>query len=365
MTVDYIKPEEFSTDKEDLMSFGTKGRNDVYTYIIAEIGINHMGNMGIAEQMIKAAAKAGADAVKFQKRDIVNTYTRKMLNQNYNSENSFGQTYGSHRHNLEFAYNDYKTLMKYCTLYGIEFLCTPWDEQSVDVLERLGVSMYKIASADLTNLPLLKKIAKLKKPMIISTGMATFDMIDEAVKTVHNEGNFDIALLYCVSSYPTNFDDISIYFMDVYNQRYPKCTIGYSGHELGLSISTAMVARGARIIERHITLDRSFKGSDQKSSLEIGAFGKLCRDIRIVNQAMSIYPNYKYIYPDEEKSYKKLGKSIVSAREIPVGKILDEKDIILKSPGIGLNYLNREKLLGKAALKRIEKDELLYESDFS
>jgi len=344
--------------------FGVNGRNDVYTYIIAEVGINHMGELPIAREMIRAASACGADAVKFQKRDIEGTYTKKMLNKPYDSENAFGKTYGKHKHALEFSEEDYRKILKYCTMYGIEFLCTPWDLESVDFLEKLGIAIYKVASADLTNIPLLKKIARTKKPIIISTGMSTFEMIDKAVEAIKEEGNEDIAILYCVSSYPSKFEDINIYFIDEYLKRYPKCTIGYSGHELGFVMSEAMIVRGATIIERHITLDRSMKGSDQKSSLEIGGFRKLCRDIRLINQSMSSYPDTKIIHEDEKNLIAKLCKSIVSSREIPVGKILTEEDIRLKSPGTGINYLNKDQIIGKSASRRILADEILYESDF-
>jgi len=337
--------------------FGKNGRDSPFTYIVGEIGINHIGQMNIARELIFGAYEAGADAVKFQKRDIKATYTKKMINRPYNSKNSFGRTYGVHREYLEFSMEQYKELKKYAEEYGLDFIVTPWDEPSVDFLEELGIEIYKIASADLTNYPLLIKIAKLGKPMILSTGMGLIEHVDAAIKviTIYNQ---DLAVLYCVSTYPTDFEDIQLQMIPFYKERYPEVTVGYSGHELGIAISTAAAVLGAKIIERHITIDRSMKGSDQSASLEIGSFRKMCRDIQIIDGSLAKAP-IKYYSIKEFELFKKLGKSITAKHDILPNQFIYYEDVVLKSPGTGIIWPERNRIIGKRALRLIKADTTL------
>jgi len=336
------------------MMFGTTGRDMPFTYIIGEIGINHIGQMNIARELIYGAYEAGADAVKFQKRDIEATYTKKMLNTPYNSKNAFGRTYGVHRDYLEFSMDQYRELKKYAEEYGLDFIVTPWDEPSVDFLEELGVEIYKIASADLTNIPLITKIAKLERPIIISTGMGLIEHVDDAINAICKY-HHDIAIMYCVSLYPSEFEDINLNMIQFYQDRYPDLTVGYSGHELGIAISTAAAVLGAKVIERHITIDRSMKGSDQSASLEIGSFRKMCRDIQITDGCLT-KPPIKYYSLKEYELFKKLGKSLTANRDILPNQIITPDDIVLKSPGTGIIWPERDRVLYKRALRDIKQN---------
>ena len=257
----------------------------------------------------------------------------------------------------EFTMEQYRELKKYAEEYGLDFIVTPWDQPSVDFLEELGIEIYKIASADLTNLPLISKIAMTGKPIILSTGMGLIEHVDIAVERILKL-NKDLAVLYCVSTYPTPFEDIQLQMIPFYNERYPEVTIGYSGHELGIAISTAATVLGAKVVERHITIDRSMKGSDQSASLEIGSFRKMCRDIQIIDGCLSKEP-IKYYSVKEYEMFKKLGKSLTAKHLILPNQIIMYEDMVLKSPGDGIIWPERDRILGKRALREIEADSTL------
>lgn len=246
------------------------------TFIIAEIGINHNGDIKLAKKLIDIAKEAGCDAVKFQKRTIDIVYTPEDLARP--RENPFGSTNGDLKRGLEFGEKEYRIIDSYCKKRGIMWFASPWDEQSVDFLEKFKVPCYKIASACLTNDDLLKKIKKTKKPIIMSTGMSTQAQIKHAVKLL---GEKNTAILQCTATYPSQDSDLNLNTITWFRKTF-KCPIGYSGHETGIVESVVAVVLGANIVERHITTDRAMWGSDQAASLEPNGLQRVVRDIRLV-----------------------------------------------------------------------------------
>ena len=330
------------------------------TFIIAEIGINHQGDVNIAKELITKAKYAGADAVKFQKRSITRILTKEGLKMPYENPNSFGKTYGEHKIALELSENDYNELFQYSKKLNILFSASGWDEESIDFLDKLGVLFFKMASADLTNFPLLEHTAKKNKPMILSTGMANMDIVTKAYNLVKSFNN-NVAILQCTSTYPAQFKEIHLNVIHTYKKYFPNAVIGYSGHELGIAIPTVAVALGARIIERHFTLDRTMKGGDHAASLEPTGFEKMVRDIRHVEESLGSYE--KMIQKSEIPIFKKLGKSLVSINNIPSDTIINKSMITTKGPGTGISPMKINEIIGKKTIKDINKDTIIQESD--
>ncbi len=331
-------------------------------YIIAEIGINHQGDVQIAKQLIDAAAQAQADAVKFQKRSIKRILTHEGLEMPYENPNSFGKTYGEHKRALELSENDYEGLKIYADSLGLDFIASGWDEESIDFLHELGIPFFKMASADLSNLPLLKHTAAKKRPLVLSTGMADMDMVRRAVAAVEPI-NREIAILQCTSTYPSKFNEINLNVMAAYRQAFPQYVIGYSGHELGIAISEAAVALGAAIVERHFTLDRTMKGGDHAASLEPGGFAKMVRDIRHIEEAMGI--SEKQVQESEIPIFKKLAKSVVSLQAIPKGVTITRDMLTTKGPGTGISPARLDELIGKTTTRNLEADCVITEADIN
>jgi N-acetylneuraminate synthase len=249
-------------------------------YIVAEIGINHNGDIEIAKKLIDVAVEAGCNAVKFQKRTIDVVYTKEELAKP--RENPFGETNGDLKYGLEFEKEQYDQIDRYCKEKGIAWYFSPWDEQSVDFAEQYNPPCHKIASASLTDDDLLQHIRSKGRPIILSTGMTTLEQVDHAVGVL---GKDDLILLHACSTYPAYYEELNLRVIPMLKQRY-EIPVGYSGHETGLPSSSAAVAMGACIVERHITLDRSMWGSDQAASLEPNGITRLVRDIRLVETAM-------------------------------------------------------------------------------
>jgi len=235
-------------------------------FIIAEIGNNHNGNIANAIELIKIAKDIGVDAVKFQVKNIEQSFAKELLDSPYVNENSFGKTYREHKEALEFSKEQLIEVYEFSKKLGIICFSTPFDTSSVDLLESINNPIYKISSFHVTDLPLIEKIAKTKKPIIMSTGMSSIEEIDKAVELIRNH-NDQLVLLQCTSCYPTNDEDVNLSVIPSLRKRYD-CPIGYSGHERGIAICTSAVALGACVIERHFTLDRTMKGPDHASSIE-------------------------------------------------------------------------------------------------
>jgi len=267
-------------------------------YVVAEIGINHNGNIDVAKRLISVAVAAGCDAVKFQKRTVDVVYTAKELATP--RENPFGTTNGDLKRGLEFEYEDYAEIDKFCKSVKIDWFASPWDEGAVDFIEQFDTPTYKIASASLTDDNLLRYIRKTGKPVIISTGMSTEAEIDHAVEVL---GKHDLILLHTTSTYPAKYEQLNLRAIPALAARYG-IPVGYSGHETGIPTSVAATVLGASLIERHITLDRAMWGSDQAASLEPNGVSRLVRDIRLVEQALG--DGIKRVYEDEIPVLKKL-----------------------------------------------------------
>jgi N-acetylneuraminate synthase len=272
-------------------------------YVIAEIGLNHNGDVEIAKQLIDVAASAGAQAVKFQKRTPHISTPEHMKSQL--RETPWGRmTYLEYRYRVEFDRDQYIEIGDYATLLGLSWFASPWDEQAVDFLEDLGVVAHKVASASVTDIPLLQALARTGKPVILSTGMSTMDQIDRAVEVL---GTDNLVLLHATSTYPLPPEEANIRTITTLMDRFTGVPVGYSGHERGLQISIAAVALGAVAVERHITLDRTMWGSDHAASLEPQGLEHLVRDIRIVGEALG--DGVKRVFPGELAPQAKLRRA--------------------------------------------------------
>jgi len=323
------------------------------TFVIAEIGLNHNGDITIAKQLIDASKAADADAVKLQKRDSRALLTRAQYDSAYTGPNSFGATYGLHREALEFGMDEYRELKSYAEERGLVFMASPWDLPSVDFLVALGVVAMKIASADVTNTPLLRHVAASGIPTILSTGMSSEDEI-EIAHAIFRGSRTSVAVLHCVSTYPASFEELHLQTIGHLLEKFGD-PVGYSGHERGIAISVAAVALGASIIERHITLDRSMKGPDHAASLEPTGFSKMVRDIRAVEVALSGVK--RDVLESERPVRAKLGKSIVAAMDVPSGTLLEARHLTTKSPGTGMNPQVIDSVIGRRTLVSLEEDQ--------
>jgi N-acetylneuraminate synthase len=268
------------------------------SYIIAEIGINHNGDIDHAKRLISVALTAGCNAVKFQKRTVDVVYTPEELAKP--RENPFGETNGDLKRGLEFGYEQYREIDRYCRDINITWFSSCWDEASVDFMEQFSPAAYKIASASLTDDHLLRHTRKTGKPILLSTGMSTVEQIDHAVEVL---GTTNLGLMHTTSTYPSRYDELNLAVIPFLKRRYG-VPVGYSGHETGLASSVAAVALGAVIVERHITTDRAMWGSAQAASLEPNGINKLVRDIRLVETSMG--DGVKRVWPSEVPIMQKL-----------------------------------------------------------
>lgn len=270
------------------------------TYVIAEIGLNHNGDVEIAKQLIDVARRAGANAVKFQKRTPEVSTPEHM--RNVPRETPWGtMTYFEYRHRVEFGHDEYVEIGDYATLSGLDWFASPWDVPSVHFLEDLGVVAHKIASASVTDIELLEALRATGKPLILSTGMSTIEQIDRAIEVL---GTDNLVLMHATSTYPMEPEEANLRVIETLRQRYEGVPVGYSGHERGLQISVAAVALGAVAVERHITLDRTMWGSDHSASLEPSGLEHLVRDIRVIEEALG--DGVKRVFPGELAPMAKL-----------------------------------------------------------
>jgi len=270
------------------------------TYIIAEIGINHNGDLDIAKQMIDAAVHAGADAVKFQKRTP--EVCTPIEQQKQMRETPWGYiTYLDYRYKVEFNEAQYREIDRHCKEKGIAWMASVWDEPSVDFMEKFDTPAYKVPSASLTDHALLKHVRKTGKPIIISTGMSTMAQIHKGAKAVGDE---NLVIMHCTSTYPCEPEELNLKMIETLRREFPNNPIGYSGHEVGLVPSAVAVSLGACMVERHLTLDRAMWGSDQAASVEPGGFERLVKYLRVTEAALG--DGVKRVYESEKSSLKKL-----------------------------------------------------------
>jgi N-acetylneuraminate synthase len=268
------------------------------SYVVAEIGINHNGDLGLARRLIDVAATSGCSAVKFQKRTLDIVYSAAEMARV--RESPFGTTNGDLKRALEFGKKQYAQIDAHCKTVGIQWFASPWDEASVDFLEEFSVSCHKVASASLTDDHLLRHMRATKKPIILSTGMSTMAQIDHAVEVL---GRDNLIILHATSTYPANYDELNLRVIPVLAKRFG-VPIGYSGHETGIASSVASVVLGASMVERHLTLDRAMWGSDQAASLEPNGMLRLVRDIRLIETSLG--DGEKRLYDREVPIMEKL-----------------------------------------------------------
>lgn len=331
-------------------------------FVIAEIGNNHNGDFDRAIALIDAAVDAGADCAKFQMRTLDEVYRARSL---AGSEDDLSVEYTLDLlRRFELPRAQHRRLKEYCSQRGIVYLCTPWDLSSLRVLESFEVPGYKVASADLTNLPLLAAIAGTRKPFILSTGMSRLAEIKAVVDFLHAR-SAAFALLHCQSTYPAAFHNINLRFMETLRDLHP--IIGYSGHERGIAVTMAAVALGASIIERHITLDRTMEGPDHAASLEPGEFTALVNGIREVESALGVasVDGERPLSQGELINRENLAKSLVAARDLAAGHVVEESDVVVRSPGQGLSPINLPRLLGRRLARNVRADDYFIPSDLA
>jgi len=332
--------------------------DDRPVFVIAEIGNNHNGDFELAKEMILAAKESGADAVKFQKRDIQELLSKEMREMPYVNERSFGKTYGEHREKQELTKEQFAELKDYSESLGLVFFATPFDKASADALEAIGVHAYKIASFDVTNLPLLEYIAKKGKPMLLSTGASTLEEIDKAVETILSHNNL-LIINHCTSMYPTPDENIDLNMVRILKERYWPLPVGYSGHEPDILPTVASIGLGARTVERHFTLDKKMYGSDHHMSIEPKEFAEMVGQIRRMERVLG--SSEKRIHDAEMPIRHKHAKSIVSAKNIPAGATISADILTYKSPGNGISPALVATVIGKRAKVAIPADTVILE----
>ena len=314
-------------------------------YTIAEIGHNFSGSFEKAKEMIDQAKWAGADCVKFQKKDVENLYTKKMLSMPYFSPDSFADSYGDHKRFLELSCEQMKDLKLYAEQIGIDFLCTAFDFKSADFLQDIGVQGFKIGSCDLVNTPLIRHIASFGKPIFLSTGAATLPEIDMAVESIERFHK-NYVLFHCVSSYPCEYKQLNLSFIGKLMCRYPNSIPGYSGHEAGILAPVIAYMIGADVIEKHFTLNKASRGTDHKFSLEPATFRKMVRDLNRIKESLG--DGQKDLMEWEIAARKKLGKSLYVYGNVSCGDTISIENVSIKAPGVeGLAPYELDNIIGK------------------
>jgi len=284
-------------------------------FIIAEVGQNHQGDLGVAREYIRIFAHEGADAIKFQTRNNKYLFSKSAYEADYASENAFAKTYGAHREKLELKPDWLPILKEDCVKYGVKFMSTPFDEPSLEILKEIDVDILKIASFDLGNLPFIHRIASLGKPVVMSIGGGQIDQIRASVETLLNHHD-QLAILHCVSEYPCEYNRLGLDNIQTLINEFPQCTIGSSDHFNGTLSGPVAYMKGARVFEKHVTLNRAQKGTDHSFALEPSGFRKFVRDIRRVRHMMAPKPADDL---GSEYVFKKLGKSIIARTAISLG----------------------------------------------
>jgi sialic acid synthase len=334
--------------------------DDSDCWVIAEIGHNHQGDVEKCKELIRRAHEAGANAAKLQKRDNRTLFTTEMFDSPYDNENSFGATYGEHREALEFNREQYVELREYAAGLGITFFATAFDVKSADFLAELDMPAFKLASGDLTNIPLLRHVARFGRPMIMSTGGGAMEDVQRAYDAVMPI-NPQLCILQCTASYPPSFEQLDLKVIETFRNAFPDTVIGLSAHDSGIAMALVAYVLGARVIEKHFTLNRAMKGTDHAFSLERPGLEKLVRDLRRARVAMG--DGVKKRHDTEARPLSKMGKSLVAARDLPAGVVLGEADIAIRSPGTGLPPYHYDEVVGATLLRPLQKDEQLALAD--
>ncbi|HRJ42000.1 MAG TPA: N-acetylneuraminate synthase family protein, partial [Caldilineaceae bacterium] len=324
-------------------------------YIIAEAGVNHNGSLPMALKLVDMAKAAGADAVKFQKRNLESLYPKHLLDNPNSAEWAFQYMLPILKQG-ELSADEFRTIADYCRRKEIRFLCTPWDGKSLELLEELDLPFYKVSSADLVNFPLLESLVATGKPLILSTGMAALHEMRRTVDFLEAR-EVEFAMLHCISTYPAPFENLNLRFINVLKQF--GVPVGYSSHERGITMPVVAVTLGASIIEKHITLDRTLPGPDHAASLEEAGITKMIRDIR--NTEVALGTEEKFLSAMEILNRQVLRKSLVANRCLEAGTVVQREMVGVKGPGKGLSPQRIDDLIGLKLRRRICTDEYFTE----
>lgn len=339
-------------------------------YIIGEIGQNHNGSVDIAKLIMELASKPvqeglfnytlqGIDAIKLTKRDLEYELSSSQMNKVYDSPHSFGRTYYDHRKYLELDDEQHYECYKYAKTLGFDFIETLCAISCLSILKLFTPDKLKVASRDLTNLPLLEALAETKIPLILSTGMAGKQELDDALAVI-SKYHDNISILHCVSEYPTRPENVNLNTILYLKENYSQYCIGFSDHTIGITTPVAAAAMGARIIEKHITIDRRMKGTDQAGSLGPDGISRMVRDLRLLEMSFGVKDIF--IESSVQAAKVKLERSIATNKVLKAGTVITENDIHLLSPGDGIKWSQRYEVIGKKVLSDIEKDEIIYQS---
>jgi N-acetylneuraminate synthase/N,N'-diacetyllegionaminate synthase len=326
-------------------------------FIVAEAGVNHNGDPALARRLVDAAAECGADAVKFQTFTVDALLTREAPKAGYQIETTGAEE--SQREmlaRLELGADRLAELRDRAAKHGLIFFSAPFDEASADALEALDVALYKVPSGEITNLPLLRHVAAKGRPVILSTGMATLEEVEQAVAAIRAAGDPPLALLHCLSAYPAPVEEVNLRAMDSLASRFG-CPVGFSDHTLGIDVAVAAAARGAAIIEKHLTLDKTLPGPDHRASLDVAEFSAMVRAIRSVESALG--DGIKRPMPSEADTRRVARKSLVAARALKAGERVAAGDLASKRPGTGISPAELSRVLGLRLTRDVAADEVI------
>lgn len=342
--------------KRELVIDGIRIADDTDAFIIAEVGHNHQGDLEKCKEIFRKAKEAGCSAVKLQKRDNKTLFTKAMYDSPYHSENAFGPTYGTHREALEFGRDEYNELKNFTRELEVSFFATAFDFRSADFLAELDVPAFKIASGDLKSIPLLRYVAKFGKPMIVSTGGGSLDDIHRAYDAIMPI-NTQLCVLQCTAAYPVDAEQMNLRVITMLREKFRDIVIGLSDHQNGIALAPVAYALGARVIEKHFTLNRAWKGTDHAFSLEPVGLTKLVRDLQ--RTRVGLGDGIKRPYENELKPMLKMAKKLVAAKDLPTGHVLRAQDIALKSPNDGLSPQLFDQLVGAKVRVPLKEDDNL------
>ncbi|OFZ53047.1 MAG: shikimate dehydrogenase [Bacteroidetes bacterium RIFCSPHIGHO2_02_FULL_44_7] len=337
-------------------------------YVIGEIGQNHNGSVDLAKLLVELSAMPvkeslfgrnykSLDAVKLTKRDLNQELSASMMREPYVNTNSFGATYGEHREVLELNDEEHFEVYKHAKKFGLDFVETLCAPGCTSLLKLFTPDYLKVASRDLTNIPLLEVLAETKIPIIVSTGMADQEELDHALTAI-NRYHSNISILHCVSEYPTKPENTNLNTINFLLKEYGQYVIGYSDHTVGIMAPVAAVAMGAKIIEKHITLNRDLKGTDQRGSLGPEGIHRMMRDLRMLSESMG--NEEIFICEDTKSSRRKLERSLATRRDMKVGEVISENDLWMLSPGDGFRWRERTEIIGKQLNVDLPANEIIY-----
>lgn len=332
------------------------------TFIIAEAGVNHNGSIEKAKKLIDAAVEAGVDAVKFQTFNTDKLVTKKAPKANYQNETTDkDESQYNMLKKLELSKKDHMILLDYCSEKNIKFMSTPFSFDTVDLLEEIGIDIYKIGSSDTNNLPLLKYIASKNKMIILSTGMSNLTEVSEAVDTIKETGNNNLILLHCISNYPAEYENINLKVMNTMKKAFD-LIIGYSDHTLGIEVPIAAVAMGAKVIEKHFTLDKNMEGPDHKASLNPEELKQMVSSIRNIEKSLG--DSIKKPTTNEIDNKNTVRKSLVINKKMNKNEVIKKENIEIKRPGTGIKPKFLDIINGMKLIRDVKEDQILVWEDF-